>query len=116
MPADPLIRLTDALDRLVAEESIAAAELDFPALASIQERLGAVLGRLADPALGAVRSPAVKRCLARRDDTRLRLAERCRGVRGELQRLQQARARVQRVAPVYGAPRRAAASQLSSAA
>jgi len=97
-------RLLTALEELVAQECVLMQARDFPGAVAIQERTAALVAELAaragDAAVAALR-PRVAAVIARREENiasievqRVRWqAERC--------RIDEARARLARIAPVY---------------
>jgi hypothetical protein len=119
-PRQTATRLLAALEDFAEQESVLLRSLAFNAAAALQQRAGPLverLGRLAtDPEVTALR-PRVAALLTRREqNARLLEAQRAR-LESELRRLDEARARLARVAPVYlpagGAP---AAPRLNAAA
>lgn len=117
-PEQAARRLLTAFEQLVAEETAAVHANDFGAIESIQQRAGAVSDRLAelaaDPAVASLRR-WVEELVGQRQRNGLVLSQRLADVSAEITRLQGARRRLRRVAPVYG-PASGSAPRFTAAA
>lgn len=104
-PEHAVARLVDALEDLVAQESVAVHTDDYALIEFIQLRAGAIGEKLASLAADAA-VPAVRRRVEALQVQRWQngeaLRQRLADVSAELGRLQGVRQRLTRVAPAYG--------------
>ena len=95
-------RLCTALAQLVAEEAAVVRADELTLLAGVQERIGAVIARLATLPAALLPKEGLRELLARRQATSQLLQARGASVRDELERLQRTHRRLHRLAPAYG--------------
>lgn len=107
-PLQTAVRLLGALDELVAQEARLLRTMDFVEAVEVQERAAPLVERLCalapDPAVAGLR-PRVTALLERREQNYHFLDIQLTRLQGELRRVNEARGRLNRVAPAYGGPR-----------
>ncbi len=95
-------RLCAALAQLVAEEAAVVRADELALLEGVQERIGAVIARLATFPVSLLPADGLRELIERRQATRRLLQARGAVVRGELEGLQRTHRRLHRFAPAYG--------------
>lgn len=117
-PADILDRLLSALEDLVAGERIALRAGDYAGAVALQERAEPVVARLVElaPTASAASRARAQAVVARREEHSRLVGDAIEQTRGELSRMAEGRRVAARIAPVYGRPRTAGASQFSGQA
>jgi len=114
--AQTCARLLIALEDLVEQEAGLLASEQVLAMADLQDRMAPLVERLV--ALAPVADSSIRvrvqELVQRRSYTGAELASRLLHLRGELDRMAEARHTVNRIAPVYGAMPPAARSQFSA--
>jgi hypothetical protein len=108
-PLQTATRLLAALEDLTAQESILLRTLDFVDAVAVQERAAPLVDQLSalaiHPEVSSLR-PKVLGLVERRQQSRHFLDAQLGRLQSELRRIDEARSRLARVAPVYvGAPR-----------
>jgi hypothetical protein len=118
-PRQTALRLLTALEDLAGQESVMLHSLDFVEAVAIQERAGPLIEKLSslavDPEVAALR-PRVASLIARREQNRHFLDAQLARLQSELRRIDEARARLARVAPVYTPAAAVPVSRLNTAA
>jgi hypothetical protein len=108
-----------ALEELVAQESANLRNLDVVEAVQITERAAPLVQRLgelaSDPSVALLR-PRVEALLVQRQQSAQILDAHLARMQSELRRIDEARARLSRVAPVYGSSSARAESRLNTAA
>lgn len=106
-PLQTAARLLAALEDMARQESVLMRSLDFVATAELQARAGPLIEKLAmlaeEPGLSALR-PRVAALIERREQSRHFLDAQLARLQAELRRIDETRARLAKVAPVYAAP------------
>lgn len=119
-PHQCALRLLTALEDLAGQESVLLRSLDLVEAVQISERAAPLVERLCalagDPAVAALK-PRVEEVVGQRRRNAVLLDSHLARLQSELRRIDEARTRLSRVAPVYfgGAPT-AAESRLNTAA
>lgn len=98
-------RLCVAFAQLVAEEAAVVRADELSLLPGLQERIGAVIARLATLPAALLPADRLRELIDRRQATRRLLQARSAAVRGELEGLQRTHRRLHRFAPAYGGRR-----------
>lgn len=118
-PFQTATRLLTALEELTAQETLLIRTMDFVEAVTVRERAAPLVEKLcslaAVPEVAALR-PRVNGLLDRCGQNHHFLDTQLARLQGELTRVNEARGRLRRVAPVYGTPAIATQSRLNTAA
>jgi len=118
-PVQTAVRLLSALEDFASQEANLVRTMDFVEAVAVQERafpLVRLLAELAeDPGVAALK-PQVAALLARREQNRHFIDAHLERLQSELRRIDEARARLARLAPAYGAGAGHQSARLNSAA
>ncbi|MBI2510766.1 MAG: hypothetical protein HYV96_02200 [Opitutae bacterium] len=104
-PLQTALRLLSALEDLAGQEAVLLRSLDLVEAVQISERAAPLIEKLCalsiDPGVAALR-PRVEELVAQRRRNAVLLDSHLARLQGELRRIDEARSRLARVAPVYG--------------
>ncbi|MFI5336188.1 MAG: hypothetical protein ACHQ5A_05370 [Opitutales bacterium] len=118
-PVQTALRLLDALEDLAAQETANLRNLDFVEAVQVLERSAPLVNRLAelaaDPEVLALR-PRIAALLDQRQQSASLLDAHLARVQSEMRRVDEARARLAKIAPVYGPGTLRIHSRLNTAA